>query len=93
MNETTQKTYDRRLKKLTKLEKELINVLSNLTFYAGHSQRCSYILRRRACDCKAGAAWLASNKILKYYGMGFYEDENIRLRVDDPPPHSGPPSL
>jgi len=69
-------------KKLTKLEKQLLDLLSGVTFYSGHNKHCSQVWNHNyqlECDCKEGQASIRANSILNKYGIGFYQSDADKL--------------
>jgi len=64
--------------KYTELEKQLLELLDNVVFYAGHSSRCAKNWNHNPnlkCDCKMGKATIRANIILNKYGMGYAQNE------------------
>lgn len=71
-------------KKFTKLEKELLDVVSTLVFYGGHAEKCEknwYHDPRRKCTCRIGVGLINGNILLNKYGMGFSQQEVDKTRI------------
>ncbi len=65
-------------KKFTKLEKQLLDIVSILTFYGSHSEKCAknwYHDYNRECTCLIGEGLIKGNIILNNYGRGWHQYE------------------
>lgn len=66
------------MKKLTKLEGQLLELLEGVTFYAKHSKFCQKEWNHNPnlkCTCSQGKAQIKANIMLNKYGMGFCQYE------------------
>lgn len=72
-------------KKFTKLEKELLDIVQNLVFYGSHSPNCAknwYHNGERACTCAHGYGLINGNIILNKYGLGFYQHNIDKIKIE-----------
>lgn len=71
-----------RMKKLTKLEKELLDTLESLIFYMGHSDRCDKIYRHNPnlkCTCPQGKALIKAKILGNKFGSGGHRIDEVDL--------------
>ena len=70
----------------TKLEKELLDILEEITFFGGHSEKCDknwFHNINLPCTCKQGRAFIRANIMLNKYHMGFWQNEVDKVLPKD----------
>lgn len=71
------------MKKLTKLEKELLDTLESLVFYSGHSDRCDKIYYHNynlKCTCPQGKVLIKAKILGNKFGSGGHHIDEADLK-------------